>query len=271
MNYTENQKTSYSKNLGFYYLLMGLKTIFNKNVRKFVIIPFFINVLLFSLGLYLIINKSGELSNYVDAYQPNWLSSITSWVIYIFTTLLYICLFFYLCLTITNICSAPFNGIIASKTEEIITGNVTDSQLKETLKDVPRMILHAIHVSLYTLPRALCTIVFLLIPLGYAIWFAFSSWYIIINYLDCPGDNHKLKLKQLLKIMRKHRLTCLCFGLCINGMLLIPIVNFIVIPIAVCGSTYMLADFTNNFEELDNKDMEQDKQIENKTELTVNN
>jgi CysZ protein len=58
-----------------------------------------------------------------------------------------------------------------------------------------------------------------------------------IQYVDYSYDNHQISFKQLKKDLKSDRLTALGFGTATTLMSMIPLLNLIAIPAAVCGGT----------------------------------
>ena len=75
------------------------------------------------------------------------------------------------------------------------------------------------------------------------IWLLFNGWFMGLQYIDYAADNNKQSLDNLLKQMHKHRFDALSFGFMTMILSFIPIVNFIVMPVAVAGGTAMWLDW----------------------------
>ena len=67
------------------------------------------------------------------------------------------------------------------------------------------------------------------------VWIIFSGWMMAIQYVDYPADNNGVSFDDLRKILGQHRGAALGFGLCTFGLTLVPIINLIILPAAVCG------------------------------------
>ncbi|WP_186731598.1 EI24 domain-containing protein, partial [Vibrio cyclitrophicus] len=67
--------------------------------------------------------------------------------------------------TLANFIAAPFNGLLAEKVEEYLTGQkVNDDGFTAVLKDVPRVLAREWRKLLYILPKAIGLFLLLLIP-----------------------------------------------------------------------------------------------------------
>jgi CysZ protein len=58
-----------------------------------------------------------------------------------------------------------------------------------------------------------------------------------VQYVDYPMDNHMTDFADLKEVLRERRLSSLGFGGLVALMSGIPVVNFFVVPAAVCGAT----------------------------------
>jgi CysZ protein len=68
------------------------------------------------------------------------------------------------------------------------------------------------------------------------VWFLFSAWMMAIQYVDYPADNNQISFKEMRKYLSKYRFTSLGFGMLAFGLTLLPILNFLALPAAVCGA-----------------------------------
>ncbi|MBQ8706679.1 MAG: sulfate transporter CysZ [Succinivibrionaceae bacterium] len=231
------------KNLGIYYLIYGIRMLRYGEIRKFLLIPLGINVLVFALATFFVIRWGGELKEYMDFEMPYWLSFL-QYLIIPLLLLIFMVISYYLFATVAGVLAAPFNGPLAAKADELIQKRtILEESLTATVRDVPRIIAHTLRLLMYTLPRMLFSLLFLLIPIvGYVLWLLSTGWIIAIGYLDCSGDNHQKPIRDLVESMKSDKIRCIGFGISVYFMMLIPVVNLFVIPAAVCGSTKLLTD-----------------------------
>ena len=83
-------------------------------------------------------------------------------------------------------------------------------------------------------------LVLLLIPLtapfAAVLWLVLGAWLLAIEYADFPMANHGLGFAEQRGILRARRMLSLGFGGAVLAMLLVPFLNFLVIPSAVAGA-----------------------------------
>jgi CysZ protein len=68
-------------------------------------------------------------------------------------------------------------------------------------------------------------------------WIIYGAWMYSLQYADYPMGNHDLFMKDELVILRKNRGFALGFGLAVTLITIIPILNFLAMPVAVSGAT----------------------------------
>lgn len=179
---------------GFEYFLSGFSLISQKGLKRFVLIPLLINLVLFGSSLFFIIGWIEQGVNYLNGYLPDFLSWL-EFIIWPIALLLVLFIYSMVFTVITNFIAAPFNGLLSEKVELHLTGQrVNDDGLADLLKDVPRMLGRELAKLMYYLPKALLFLILMLfIPVfGQVMWFLFSAWMFAVQYTDYPFDNHKI-------------------------------------------------------------------------------
>ncbi|MFQ3249824.1 sulfate transporter CysZ [Glaciecola sp.] len=237
-----------SNRSGASYFFEGFSLIGTKGLKRFVFVPLFINLLLFSVAFYFLWPQLELGINYVLDLIPDWLGwlkailSFILWPLAVITVLLLFALVFG---TLANWIAAPFNGLLSEKVERHLTGkDMGNEGLFSAVKDVPRTLGRELSKVLYFLPRALLfLILFFMLPvIGQVLWFMFTAWMMAIQYCDYPFDNHKISFKQMRNDLNQRKGKCFTFGIMVNIFSLIPIMNFLVMPVAICGATSLWVD-----------------------------
>ncbi len=233
-------------NNGFYYLLEGFKLLKQPGIKRFVIIPLLINITLFCGFFFLARHFFAEAHLWVMAHLPTWLQWLGGilWVIFFIGFFL---VFIYTFVAVTNLISAPFNAFLAEKVEFHLTGKTLEEKtLWENIKDTPRILARQFSLIGYYLPRALVLLIFFFVPIiqifAAMLWFVFNAWFMTLQYLDYPTDNHRIALTNVHAWLWQNRLLSLTFGMGILIACMIPILNFLIVPAAVAGATKLWVD-----------------------------
>lgn len=232
---------------GASYFFEGFKLAFTPGIRRFVIIPFIVNLILMgSLLGFILFN----LRDWVDSWLtmvPSWLDWLmyVIWPVIAVSSLVFLSYFFS---TVANWIAAPFNGLLAEHLESILTGRTPpDEGLVDNLKDLPRVFHREWQKLTYYLPKALGLLLLMLVPvLGQTLipllWFIFNGWMMSIQYCDYAFDNHRVPFATMKQSLQANRGQSFRFGLTVSIFNLIPIVNLLVMPAAVCGATALWVD-----------------------------
>ncbi|GAB1440997.1 hypothetical protein MASR2M36_37820 [Providencia sp.] len=99
----------------------------------------------------------------------------------------------------------------------------------------------------YYLPRALGLLVLFFIPgigqtVAPVLWFLFGAWMMSIQYCDYPFDNHRVGFSDMKQALAKERVRNIQFGSVVSLLMMVPFVNLVIMPVAVCGATLMWVD-----------------------------
>ena len=230
---------------GIKYFLSGFSLIFRSGIKRFVIVPLAINISIFAFGFWLGLTW---FDSFLASMLPDWLSW-AEFILWPLFALSYFLIVFYLFALLANIIAAPFNGLLAERVELQLRGDTSQlpqSAFHQIIKELPRTIGSEINKLFYFLLRSLPLLILFLIPgvniLAPIIWFLFSAWMLSLEYLDYPLGNHNILFKQTRTLVKQQRAKCLSFGALISAFTMIPIINFIVMPIAVAGATAFFVD-----------------------------
>ncbi|WP_417762825.1 sulfate transporter CysZ [Shewanella sp.] len=232
---------------GIQYFMDGFSLIKQPGLRRFVVVPLLCNLVLFAGALMLAINYLSQLMQSVDASVPSWLD----WISFLLWPLLIIAIlivFSFIFSAIMNWIAAPFNGLLAEKVEQLLTGKpLYTGGAMDAVKDLPRVFGREWQKLKYYLPRALLVLILFFIPVvGQTVfpvvWFIFSAWMMAIQYCDYPFDNHKVTFADMKQALLRTRGSSMSFGVAVTLFSMVPIVNFIVMPVAICGATAMWVD-----------------------------
>jgi CysZ protein len=224
------------------YLKEGLGLILQPGLRRFVVLPLLVNLLLF-VGL--IAYAVHGFSGWVEAFMPSlpgWLSWLEYllWPLFVLLVLLMI---FFGFTTLAGLVAAPLNGLLAEKVEVFVRGedHFPPFSWKELLAMVPRTLGRELRKLAYFLPRALALLVLSFIPLlnlaAPPLWLLLGIWMMAVQYIDYPADNNKLGWDEMLAWLREKRWQSLGFGGIVYLALLVPLLNLLIMPAAVAGAT----------------------------------
>ena len=231
---------------GATYFINGISLINTNGIRRFVLIPLLINIIIFSVGLWFAIEQFDIFITWALADLPGWLSWL-EWIMWPLFALTFYGLVFFGFSIIANILAAPFNGPLAAAVERHITGNQNISTNKTFMQEVKDSIgneLIKLKHSLYLMmPLAFLSLISfafpLISPFVAVLWMVYAVWVLTLEYADFPIANHGMSFLQIREMLAGKRFLSLGFGSMVMIATLIPFVNFLVMPVAVAGATKM--------------------------------
>ncbi|WP_075181400.1 sulfate transporter CysZ [Pantoea sp. 1.19] len=236
-----------SQRSGFHYFTQGWRLIRLPGIRRFVLLPLLVNVLLMGGAFIWLFYRLGDWIPALLSHVPDWLQWI-NYLLWPLTVIAILLVFSYFFSTVANWIAAPFCGLLAEQLEARLTGRpAPDAGWAALLKDVPRIVKREVQKLVWYLPRALVLLLLYFIPgvgqtLAPVLWFLFSAWTLSIQYCDYPFDNHKVSFATMRAALRQHKATHMQFGSLVSLFTLIPLLNLAIMPVAVCGATAMWVD-----------------------------
>lgn len=230
---------------GVGHALGGLRLIAAPGVRAYVALPLAINVVLFALALWALgAAVDWTLERYLAAW-PEWLHGLL-WLV--FTVIAAGAVFFGFAL-VANVVASPFNGLLAAAVEAHLGGDVVAAPPgwrtlgREVLRGLGGELRKFLYIALRALPLLLLSLVPGLNLLAPPLWLLFGAWMLALEYLDCPLANHDQPFPSALEHLRAHRGMALGFGAVVTVLTLLPVVNFIAMPVGVAGATSLYVRF----------------------------
>ena len=237
---------------GVRYAVAGFSLARTKGVKRYVAMPLFINILLFTLGIYYAFGLANSGMTMLLSWLPGWLDWL-SWLLWVIFGALMLILVFYTFTLVANLVGAPFNSLLAEKLEEKLTGNMPPSsgRLIDTLRGISGAVLSEFRKFGYLISRMLPLVIISFIPViniaAPALWFIFGAWMLALEYLDYPMGNHGFTFNEQRATVQNRRSLMLGFGSVIMVMTMVPVLNFLAMPVAVAGMTQLwVKEFSNS-------------------------
>lgn len=226
---------------GIYFFLMGFKLIRKPELFRFLWIPLLCNIVVFILLFILAAYGLNHFSHWVVHFLPQWLSWL-HWLIWVLTLVVSAIALIYISLILINIIVGPFNALLSEKVVACLGMTQKPVQVS-LLKSLPLAVIRQFKLMRFYLPRAVFYLLLFIIPLIQLIaaflWFLFNGWMFTMQYLDYPMDNHGVSIDKMRAQMAKKPGVCLGFGCAVVTCSMIPLINFVVVPVAVVGATLL--------------------------------
>lgn len=229
---------------GSYMLARGFKLVRKPGIRRFVVMPLFINICLFGGLIWFGYAQFAPMVDWAMSWVPEFLDFLR-WIIWVLITSLTAIVVFFTFTPIANIVAAPFNAIMSEKIEEMMTGNEINenvSFMTIVSSSIRSQLGKLVYILLWSAGLLLVSLIPVINLISPVLWVIFGSWLLSLEYLDYPMGNHNLTFAQQKKALSARRGLSLGFGGMVMILTSIPVVNFFVMPIAVAGSTAMWVD-----------------------------
>jgi len=229
------------------YLLKGIQLIMQPGLRRFVLLPLLINILVFSAAIWYGVSRFESFLAWMESQIPSWLHWL-DWILWPLFVLVLVILAFYGFTLVANLLASPFNSLLAEKVELYLTGQPLheDGGWKKTLITLVPTLIDELGKLLFAALAAVPFLILFLIPginlAAPVLWFLYTAWILTLEYSDYPMGNHGLRFREMRARLRRKRVLGLGFGAATAGLTMVPVVNFIVMPSAVAGATAMWVD-----------------------------
>ena len=223
------------------------------------LVPALINILLFALAITLLFYFGDTLKEWLFALvkgEHHWALMILVytmkglvWIIYIAACLLIATALVYLG---GNLLAAPFNDLLSEKVEECYTGQPAPVfSIRRFLRGIGLAISEEIKRILFFIAVLLALQLLHLIPLLGSVlnlvlgaWFSF--FFLTMEYTSLPMARRHYRFGHWYRATRQNLALSTGFGAVFAGLLWVPLLNFVVIPLAVVGGTLLYCDLKSS-------------------------
>ncbi len=242
---------------GFNYLLKSIALAGKPGIKRFVIIPLLINILIFVIALAVGVHYFGvfmdDMLDFSGLWQ--WVQDIINFfkpILWLVFFSAYLIIIFYSFSIIANIIAAPFNSLLAEATEKYLTGQPLDgnTDMLQLLKDVLPLVWMEIQKLIYFMVRAIPLLILFVIPFtapfAPILWFLFSAWMMSLQYMDYPMGNNQISFSEQRGRQQNKRFFSMGYGGGVLIATMIPVVNFLIIPLAVISATQIWVEQYKN-------------------------
>ena len=210
-------------------------------VRIYAVMPLLINTVLFASLIWFGYERFSPLVDYMMSGIPA-IFNFLRWIIWIIISTFTAIFIFFTFTPIANIVAAPFNALLSEKIEIRLTGKtigVNSSFMKMARDSFLSQIRKLVYIIFWSAVLLLISLIPLVNFAAPFLWVIFGSWLLSLEYLDYPMGNHELKFTRQRQILAARKGLSLGFGSSVMVLTSIPLLNFIVMPVAVAGATVL--------------------------------
>lgn len=226
-------------------VFQGAALVIRPGIRHFAWIPLLINILVFA-GLIWLSSEAFDalLDRYLSGSESMWWAALRwlAWVV--FSAAMLVVSFFTFTL-VANLIGSPFNEALSAAVSRRLGNRPGEAGQPWTaiLAAFPAAIGQEIAKWLYFARWLLPALLLFLVPgvqlLAPFLWAALAAWFLALEYLEFPASNHDLDFKALRRRVRADRGYLWGFGATVMALALIPGLNLVLMPVAVCGATVL--------------------------------
>ena len=221
----------------------GLHLCGHPQLRAYVLAPIVTAAAVFALLFGWAIDTLGRLSKLLVGWLPDWLDWL-HWLLWPVVVIIALFLLVYGFVLLSNLIAAPFNGLLAERAEQLLTGAIPAAvPWTRLLRELPGMLGNEVrkigYFSALAVPLLLLTLVPGINLLTGPLWLLLGCWIVALEYLDYPLGNHQHTFPAVRRYARSHREQALGFGSVALLASSIPLVNLLVMPAAVIGATHL--------------------------------
>ena len=228
--------------LAIKFFVQGIRLLGEPKLRKFVVIPVFINLILygiaFTLGYF-------YLADMIDQFIPNWLQWLR-WILWPLFYVTFIITGFFTFTVLANLIAAPFYGMLSAATLTVISGESTMTNEAPWAKVITAELKRAAYLGSRAIPLVILSFIPGINVLAPILWALFGAWGMALEYLAYPLENAGILFSEQRKLIRSIRWGTLSFGGLAAAGLALPVINIIVAPAAVIGATLYMREIENN-------------------------
>jgi CysZ protein len=217
-------------------LIEGFRMLAQPGLRRFVLLPALGNILLFALA-------AGVALWGLETALATWLPEQAGWLRWLLFPLLVIGLLIGSLLAFTvlaNLLLGPFLGLLANKVNERLGGAppaAGEGLLADLLRDAGMELRRLGYILLCSTGVLLLGLVPLLNLLAAPLGLLLTAWLLAMEHAAHALGLRRLSLSEQLSFLRLNRIGALGFGFASLGVLLVPFLNLVLLPAAVCGMT----------------------------------
>ena len=224
---------------GWSCFLVGFQLLGQVGIRRFVVIPVFLNSLVLASLFFMAIESVSDLNQYLLGLLPEWLQWL-AWLVKIVTWIILLGFSIFIYSLLANFISAPFNALLAEAVQKHFQQAI-QSESPSLFQMIVQTFSREWAKFVYLTPRWLLLLLLSLVPglnlLTAPLWLLFGGWAMTLQYTDYAAENNAMSFPVLRYRLRRNWRQVFTFGLPVYLFMAVPVLNIILVPAAVAGGT----------------------------------
>ncbi|MCK7593810.1 sulfate transporter CysZ [Lysobacter sp. CAU 1642] len=205
-------------------------------LRRFVLLPALGNIVLFALA-------AGVALWGLESALDAWLPDQASWLRWLLFPVLILALLvgtLFAFTVLANLLLGPFLGLLAAKVNERLGGPAPPPGagfLPDLARDTGLELRRLGYILLCTAGVLLLGLVPVVNLVAAPLGLLLTAWLLAMEHAAHALGLRRMSLSEQLGFLRLNRLGVMGFGFASMGVLLVPLLNLVLLPAAVCGMT----------------------------------
>jgi CysZ protein len=232
---------------GFFLAFRGGRLLLHHpRLFKYVIVPFLINVTVFSLSIFLGLRFFQDVVAQLLPQGEAWYWAIVYYALWTVAVLVTLVLVFFTFTVVGNLIASPFNELLSERTEDLLLGRSAEEPfaLGVFFRDMGRAWLVEIRkMSFFVLAMAALLLLNLLPLVGSLLYGFFSVlltlFFLAWEYLGFVHERKRRSFPEQRQYLMRRKGLVLGFAAGVLLMLAIPFLQLFCIPVAVVGATLL--------------------------------
>ena len=230
---------------GFFAPFRSIRTLRNNpRLLPYIIIPFLINLTVFTSAVYLGLDFFGTTVVEQLPQGENWYWAALYWLIWSLAVLVTAVLVFFTFTVVGNLIASPFNDLLSERTEEVLSGQTNDEvfSIRQFLGDAwQTVMMEAKKMSVFVVIMLLILPLNLLPGIGSGIYtvlaVSLTLFFLSFEYLGFVMVRKRKFFSEQKSYIFARKFLMLGFSCGVMALLLIPFFQMLCIPLAVIGVT----------------------------------
>ncbi len=232
---------------GFFYPFHGARYMFrHPGLLRYVLIPFLINTVVFSLAVYLGLDFFNDA---VVARIPSgdaWYWALLYYLLWVIGALVTAVLVFFSFTVVGNLIASPFNDLLSERTEEKLRGRQAEKpfSFREFLRDARyTLIEESKKISVFVIAMVLVFGLNFIPGFGSLVYSVLSVlitlFFLAVEYTGYIFSRRRLPFRDQRRYIAGRKFLMLGFSTGLLCVLAIPLLQFLCIPMGVIGATLL--------------------------------
>ena len=232
---------------GFFLVFRGGRLLMNNpRLLKYIIIPFLINLAVFTLTIFLGLRFFQDVVSQLLPQGDAWYWAILYYAVWTIAVLITLVLIFFSFTVVGNLIASPFNELLSERTEDLLLGKSTDEPfaLGAFLRDMGRAWLVELRKMAFFVLAMLGLLLLNLLPvigtllygvLSVLLTLFFLGW----EYLGFVQERKRASFGEQRRYLLQRKWLVSGFSCGVLLLLAIPFLQLLCIPMAVVGATLL--------------------------------